>query len=64
MQKVIGESGYQNVLLVDVYNNLLNSGFELEMLMEDDGHHITPLAHSLYSKELIRQEALHFKVNA
>src|SRR5207253_9781073 len=29
MQKVIGESGYQNVLLVDVYNNLLNSGFEL-----------------------------------
>jgi preprotein translocase subunit SecA len=65
IKEIIDQLKFENTFLVDVHSILLNSEFDMEeLILKEDGHHITPLAHSLFANELIRLEAAYTTIHA
>jgi hypothetical protein len=57
MREVIDDFEGNKVYLIDSYRLLLDSGLSLDdLIIKEDGHHITARAHILYANELIRLE--------
>jgi hypothetical protein len=58
---------FQNpkIVFVDVHDLFNNCGYELDQLVvKEDGHHLTPLGHRVCAAELIRRELSLSKKNA
>lgn len=59
--ELVSALGYENLFLIDVYKALSRDKDEIDrLILPDDGHHITSLAHRIYSDEIRKHEEQYF----
>jgi hypothetical protein len=57
IEKVIKELNSKNIVLIDIYKVILESEHSIdEIIIKEDGHHLTALAHQIYADKLIEIE--------
>lgn len=54
-----GEVNNNKIVLIDIYNKIVNSKIKLEeLIVKEDGHHITSKGNEIYAEELIKMESI------
>ena len=57
LRRVVTSLDDSRIDLIDMYSVIANSAYSLdELIIKEDGHHLTALAHRLYAEEIIARE--------
>jgi hypothetical protein len=60
LTKVCAAQSSKNIFLINIHDKILHGGLPLDdLIIKEDGHHITARAHQLYFEELIALEEKH-----